>query len=345
MRTLSATLLLPALCILIAQTDQPQLSTVKSDFIPGEKTVFYDDFTDMGRDEPPPHWKIRSGMVELRTGDGFRQMTAVCPLKPSFYSDTFTFPKDFTVEIEAAFGGPGAEADFFAWPKGVEGGEAASWHIHIAPDAVSMRGPKDEKIGEFNPKPPTIDKPIKVALWVQNGRARGYVDGVRFADVNQMTVPPNVKPADHWTLRERCDRPTDGWIGIRSVRVAESAPDFSTEISSKGRYITHGIRFDTNSSRLKLESAPVFKAVANALDKNPNLKLEIVGYTDSVGDAQKNLALSKERSEAVRSVLVSQFGVDAARLTATGYGADKPIASNDTPEGRAQNRRVEFLRK
>src|SRR5947209_13965568 len=52
------------------------------DFIPGE-----------------PDWKIRSGMVEVRTGDGFRQMTAVCPLKPSFYSDTFTFPKDFTVEI------------------------------------------------------------------------------------------------------------------------------------------------------------------------------------------------------------------------------------------------------
>jgi outer membrane protein OmpA-like peptidoglycan-associated protein len=61
------------------------------------------------------------------------------------------------------------------------------------------------------------------------------------------------------------------------------------------------------------------------------LKLEIDGYTDSVGDAAHNLDLSKRRAEAVRSVLVAQFGVDAARLTSNGFGAAKPIDSNDTP--------------
>jgi OmpA-OmpF porin, OOP family len=131
---------------------------------------------------------------------------------------------------------------------------------------------------------------------------------------------------------------------VRSVRLAESAPDFSTVISSTGKYVSHGIHFDTDSDRLKPESAAVLKAVANGLDKNPNLKLEIDGYTDSTGDAAHNTDLSKRRAEAVKTVLISQYGVDAARLTSSGFGAEKPMASNDTPDGRAQNRRVEFVK-
>jgi chemotaxis protein MotB len=81
------------------------------------------------------------------------------------------------------------------------------------------------------------------------------------------------------------------------------------------------------------------------LQKNPNLKLEIDGFTDSVGDAAHNLDLSKRRAQAVASVLASQFGVESARLTVNGFGSAQPIASNDTPEGRAANRRVEFVKK
>ena len=133
--------------------------------------------------------------------------------------------------------------------------------------------------------------------------------------------------------------------GLRSVRIAESAPDFSTVINASGKYVTHGINFDTDSDRLKTESGAVLKQVAAGLQKNPNLKLEIDGHTDSVGDAAHNLDLSKRRAQAVSSVLVSQFGIDAGRLSVNGFGASKPIGSNDTPEGRASNRRVEFLKK
>lgn len=327
-----------------ASSDQPELSAVKIDFIPGEKTIFSDDFSDMVEDEPPPHWKVRGGKFELRKGSGIRQLTTVCPASPAISSQTFAMPKNFTMEIEAAFGGVYPSLDFYAWPKDVDGGEAPSWEIRISPHDISVVGPKGEKIGDRHMDPAPVNKPIKIALWVQEGRARAYVDGERIGDVNQMFLPADVKAPDHWTVRERCDRPGDGWIGLRSVRLAESAPDFSAVISGSGRYITHGIQFDTDSDRLKPESAPVIKAVARGLEKNPNLKLTVEGYTDGTGDAQHNLDLSKRRAEAVRSVLVSQFGVDAGRLTAAGLGPAKPIGSNDTAEGRAENRRVEFVK-
>jgi OOP family OmpA-OmpF porin len=133
--------------------------------------------------------------------------------------------------------------------------------------------------------------------------------------------------------------------GIRSLRVAESAPDFSTVINASGKYVTHGIYFDTDSDRLKPESGAVLKQVAAGLQKNPNLKLEVNGYTDSVGDSARNSDLSKRRAQAVMSVLVSQFGIEAGRLAVNGFGAAQPIASNDTADGRAANRRVEFLKK
>ncbi len=324
--------------------DQPQLSAVKIDFIPGEKTIFYDDFTDTARDDPPAHWKLRDGKLELRTGGGIRQLTGVCPVKLAMSSAPFTFPKNFTTEIEAAFGGESPQITFYAWPRDVDGGMTPTWEIGINPNEVYMKGPNGENIGSVKITPPAVNQPLKVALWVQDGRVRGYYNGERFADVNQMFVPGSAKPADHWTVRERCDRAEDGWAGLRSIRVAESAPDFSAVISSSGKYVTHGIHFETDSDRLQPDSAPVIKAVARALDKNPNLKLAIVGYTDSTGDANHNLDLSKRRAEAVRSVLISQFGVDASRLTASGQGAAKPIGNNDTAEGRAQNRRVEFVK-
>ena len=104
-----------------------------------------------------------------------------------------------------------------------------------------------------------------------------------------------------------------------------------------------GPNSDNDSNRLKPDSAPVLKQIVAGLEKNPNLKLEIDGYTDSVGDAGHNLDLSQRHAEAVRPVLASQLGVDAARLTSNGFGAAQPIASNDTPDGRARNRKVEFV--
>ena len=177
-------------------------------------------------------------------------------------------------------------------------------------------------------------------MWVQNGRLRLYVNGERAIDVNQVNLPELGSVAAITQLYGD-ENPA---IGYRAVRFAESTPDFSQMISSSGRYVTHGILFDTDSDRIKPESAAVIKSIARGLETNPNLKLRIEGHTDSTGNADHNLDLSKRRAEAVKAVLVSQFNVDGSRLTTAGLGAAKPIDSNDTPQGRAQNRRVEFAR-
>jgi OOP family OmpA-OmpF porin len=186
--------------------------------------------------------------------------------------------------------------------------------------------------------PVDFSQPVKLALWVQNARLRFYVNGRKVVDANQVNLPP-LKTAQLWA-----EPYADNKFSYRLVRIAESTPDFSQTIAASGRYVSHGFYFDTDSDRLQPDSAPVIKSIAAGLQKNPNLKLCIEGHTDSTGNAARNLDLSKRRAEAVRTVLVAQFGVDAARLTTDGLGASKPIDSNDTPQGRAQNRRVEFVR-
>jgi OmpA-OmpF porin, OOP family len=91
-------------------------------------------------------------------------------------------------------------------------------------------------------------------------------------------------------------------------------------LNASGRYVTHAILFDTGSDRLKEESAPAIQAVAKGLESDPALKLLIEGHTDSVGDAARNMDLSKRRADAVKGVMVAQFKIDAARLTTSGLG-------------------------
>ena len=320
---------------------QPELKSIKIDFVPGERTVFYDDFSDAAEDEPPPHWMVRGDPIELRVGGGIRQLTNIG--HSHFTSAPIDFPTSFTVEMDVKY-----PTKAVSWPS-------ADWTFRTKDDrgaavlgtsarpadrvfAFSAHDSKDQLGGK---EVPNIDfnQPVHLALWSQNGRFRVYVNGERVLDVNATTVPPpSVIMVDFNGGVAAAE------VGIRRVRVAESAPDFATVIGATGKYVTHGINFDNDSDRLKPDSAPVIKQIVAGLEKNPNLKLEIDGYTDSVGDAAHNLELSQRRAEAVRSVLISQFAIDAARLTSNGFGVAQPIASNDTPDGRAQNRRVEFVK-
>lgn len=318
-------------------TAQPELTTLKSTFIPGDKTIFFDDFTDMTADSAPPHFKVRGAAPELLEGGGIRQLTIS---QRGLISPNLTaLPKNFTVEMDLKVDGPGraiVNMMFFSKNK-----EYFLLSTQATPGKVnqiaSLRTPYSE-LGRMN-APVDSNEPVKIALWVQNGRLRTFVNGEKRLDFNQVDLPTIDKVEmghDFYGANTT--------IGYRMVRFAESAPDFSQMILSSGRYVTHGILFDTDSDCLKPESAPVIQAVAKGLETNPNLKLLIEGHTDSVGAATHNLDLSKRRAEAVKTVLVTQFKIDAARLSTAGLGATKPIDSNNTPQARSQNRRVEFVK-
>jgi OOP family OmpA-OmpF porin len=115
----------------------------------------------------------------------------------------------------------------------------------------------------------------------------------------------------------------------------------SAKVTAAGTWVYEDIRFASGKAALTAGSTPVLQEIANALKANPRLKAEIQGHTDSRGSLALNERLSQERADAVRNYLIDQ-GIAPQRLTARGYGPHKPIASNDTEAGRAQNRRVEL---
>ncbi len=316
---------------------QPEFTTLKADFVPGEKTIFYDDFTDMAAGDAPPHFKVRGAAPELRAAGAIRQLTFMQP--GSIFANLTSLPKNFTYEAEIKADTTNrASSTLILSSKGKQ-----IFHLVTiaSPNQVdliaSMRAPYAE-LGRIRGAL-SWNEPVRLALWVQNGRLRVFTNGLKQLDFNQVDLPPidSVELAHGFSGVNQA-------IGYRMIRFAESTPDFSQMITSSGRYVTHGILFDNDSDRLKPDSAPVVQAIARGLETNPNLKLLIEGHTDSVGNAAHNLDLSKRRAEAVKGILVSQFKVDAERLTTAGLGSTKPIDSNDTPQGRAQNRRVELVK-
>lgn len=321
-------------------TAQPEMTALKSTFVPGEKTIFFDDFSDMAADDAPPHFKVRGAAPELMAGGGIKQLSI--SKTGSLFPNLTSLPKNFTFEAEIVPQFPKGGRLSINLVLRSKGKDILQWWLPIEQKyldlVVSLRAPYQE-LGRTRKVMDTSAEPLKLALWVQNGRMRSFVNGEKLLDFNQV----DMAPIDSIEL-------VHGFLGAgpsfayRSVRFAESTPDFSQVISSTGRYVTHGILFDTDSDRLKPESAPVIQSIAKGLETNPNLRLLIEGHTDSVGNAAHNLELSKRRAAAVKAVLESQFKVEPSRLTTAGLGASKPIDSNDTPQGRAQNRRVELVK-
>lgn len=132
---------------------------------------------------------------------------------------------------------------------------------------------------------------------------------------------------------------------LANLRVATGLPDTRNKLLTEGKWISHGILFDVNSDRVKAESYGSLKEIAGVLTENADLKVQIVGHTDSDGDDAANLDLSKRRAASVKNALASEFKINASRMETDGKGETQPIDRNDTPAGKAKNRRVEFLKR
>ncbi|NUM32135.1 MAG: OmpA family protein [Bacteroidetes bacterium] len=133
-------------------------------------------------------------------------------------------------------------------------------------------------------------------------------------------------------------------VRVKNFKLADGGGmNMLNKILTDGKFVSHAIKFDVAKSTIKGESMGFINELAKWLKENSSIKLQICGHTDSDGDDASNLKLSEQRAEAVKKVLVS-LGIDGSRLSTKGFGETKPSSNNETPEGKADNRRVEFVK-
>ena len=145
---------------------------------------------------------------------------------------------------------------------------------------------------------------------------------------------------------------TVGAVALNVPASAQTADDLAKQynidamrqaLQTKERFALYGLRFDSDQATIQADAQPLLNDIATTLKNFPEWRLRIVGHTDATGDPRQNEILSLERANAIKAALVSR-GVDAQKLATAGAGEQRPVVANDTPQGRALNRRVEIMR-
>jgi OmpA-OmpF porin, OOP family len=303
------------------------------DFVPGERVIFVDDFSRDNVGDFPRRLEFRQGNMEVVDWKGARWLRAsggagrfAIPLPESL-------PERFTIEFDYAGWNKYELKLEFEEHRRDDGNSMiglGSWGAGVQGGGVKAMG---------RPRSDIEKRGARVRIMVDGRYAKVYIDEHRVANVPNATLP---RPGKIWVEVPAHGEDVVGLIG--DIQIMAGGRKLYDAIAAEGRVATQGILFDTGSDRIRAESTPTLKEIAAMLKEHPELKLRIEGHTDNVGQAASNQALSQKRAEAVKQQLIAAYGVDAGRLEAQGLGPSKPAGSNDTAEGRQQNRRVELVR-
>ena len=344
-----------------------QNSYAKSDYVPGDEIFFEDDFANEILGEFPLRWDLLDGYVETASLEGRKVLAftdnglgQVMPLmkdnKWNWLPEIFTLEFDLfvapisdggsTLDMQLCFGDRGA-SDYYNASSYVDfryredGSSNMAWSLRKPSSSAQTAGNKQlglsPSFDDYNAK----DNPLKAGEWNHfafsfNKRAfKGYINGFRIINVPAMEAP------GYFYFNSASQY---AYSGISNVRLAKGAVPLYDRLMSEGKIVTYAITFETGKADLKPESMVEINRVAKLMKENPGLEFEVQGHCDATGSDKVNDPLSQKRAEAIVAALVEE-GIAEARLTAVGKGSHQPIASNSTDEGRAKNRRVEFVKK
>jgi outer membrane protein OmpA-like peptidoglycan-associated protein len=307
---------------------------VNYDFVPGTRPLFVDDFTKDNVGDFPRRLEFLEGNMEVAEWKGARYLRVTS--WPGRFAITLPeqLPERFTIEFDAT---PGYNSNWIIFKFADQAADDVRFRLYGGKGQGGVFGATHQSQGQTTQ--PIGDGEIFRARIMADGRyVKVYMNDTRVANI------PNAELGRSNKITVEIPGKEDAAVFLTNLSVMAGGKKLYDAIAAEGRVATQGIYFDTGSDRIRPESTPTLKEIAAMLSEHADLKLMIEGHTDNVGQAAANQALSEKRAEAVRQTLVTSFGVDASRLAAKGLGATKPAASNETPEGRQQNRRVELVK-
>lgn len=352
-----------------AQQNPSPLFTSKYDFIPGEKVLVYEDFGRVNVGDFPAGWNTDAAaeVVTVTNKEGkwlkiakqgtyfpemiktiednmtleFYVQTSVSKNNPSpFYVNIgyLSKPADFTYHTRNIIWRNGRHGLQVQFVPGTQANGKTAVSLITAGKGVN---PDISNRTTFKTWDNAAATTAHIALWRQATRLRVYVNGEKVWDVPRafengssynaitFTIPRNIK---------------DEYYLVSNIRMAVGSPDTRNKLLTEGKFVTHGILFDSGSDKIKPESYGILKEIAAVLNEDASLKIKVVGHTDSDGDDKTNLSLSQRRAAAVKSVLSGHFGAKAENIETEGKGESEPAEKGNTPEAKAANRRVVFIR-
>ena len=346
-----------------------QLSTYsKFDFVPGEKMLVVEDFNQDAIGDFPDKWNTNS-TGETQGVQGIEGKWLSVSKRGIFLPEFInSLPENFTLQFDLlcsdniGYGSgnfgvsfdviPNPSKQFAQLGHQVNRNEAALWfqpfprggqglaqYALFSDDVQTMNNEVNQGDWVMGNAQKRM---VKLSFWRQRQRLRVYMNEDKVWDLPRAFESGKNYNAILFRLSD--DVLQNGHYLFSNLRLAVGAPDTRNKLLTEGRFSTTGILFDFNSAVVRPESYGVLKDIADVLKDNAAVQVKIVGHTDSDGDGAANLLLSQRRAAAVKDALVREFGLEASRLQTDGKGAGQPVAPNTTPTGKAQNRRVEFIR-